>query len=766
MRRRSMSHNVKRLPVRLRRAAEHRMTKSLANANKKTKAKAASRRQKRRPKNLREKFEKRQGDKVWLETHLWHAKRFKMAQQWGYKLPLHPCDKGVRAAYRSTVKHCTIQEISFYEVIEVKGRQENIIESLCQLTCPETGLTLGAEMYLSGQHHGETMLYHKGTFPYGAITKVQFLWQCLTLTDPIKDESTSAAPSADRKLWMWVHPSAFSEVLDAIKVIIESDSIKVNDLRGELLRFRLRGPQATAVVTDAFKVSSIPPKSDTESEGSFWWQDKICQNPNLMTIHEQQSHFWKSLESIQSTTALPSRCVVGLTVRDPRILLPKQRHKVETDPLKADYSLPRCPQPGAQHAVSHIWDGSIRESLGSTMLSTHTINEHRRNLLVPGSELDLGNQESRIPVLLLQSPGVQHDNLATSSHEMVSPLGFGGGWDVVLPKKWGTVFWVGFVFRGARAVGLKESDNTCLHQGQPRLPEEYPDTKSGQEIEEIRAKDLEASFLRRPPAKRPNYAKLGFLSPFKCPWDRLLSEWTSKYDLNDNQQLGLNDSQQLGLNDNQQLGLNDSQQLGERNGGATQLLSGLPDFYILRNRAHLRQLRSIFLTAAKNQAGSKGPVVTGGPSSKDLHQLDQRALVWIRVDLLQRGSPEAFSMICLPKPCDLEALNLKKPNPAPEETIKNKFKLDKKQKIGKPKPENKVTLEEKVANANLLELNSRIIIGFVTNGGHVFSRGKGHAVGFCCLPGLLQLVKESVNYVLVRDSNSTKYRFATLTVLE
>lgn len=84
------------------------------------------------------------------------------------------------------------------------------------------GLTLGAEMYLSGQHHGETMLYHKGTFPYGAITKVQFLWQCLTLTDPSKDESTSAAPSADRKLWMWVHPSAFSEVLDAIKVIVES----------------------------------------------------------------------------------------------------------------------------------------------------------------------------------------------------------------------------------------------------------------------------------------------------------------------------------------------------------------------------------------------------------------------------------------------------------------------------------------------------------------------------------------------------------------
>lgn len=29
-----------------------------------------------------------------------------MAELWGYKIPLHPNDKGVRAAYRANQQHC------------------------------------------------------------------------------------------------------------------------------------------------------------------------------------------------------------------------------------------------------------------------------------------------------------------------------------------------------------------------------------------------------------------------------------------------------------------------------------------------------------------------------------------------------------------------------------------------------------------------------------------------------------------------------------
>jgi hypothetical protein len=45
---------------------------------------------------------------MWLETHIWHAKRFHMVEKYGYKIPLYPNDKGIRAAHRAVGKSCLL----------------------------------------------------------------------------------------------------------------------------------------------------------------------------------------------------------------------------------------------------------------------------------------------------------------------------------------------------------------------------------------------------------------------------------------------------------------------------------------------------------------------------------------------------------------------------------------------------------------------------------------------------------------------------------
>lgn len=35
-------------------------------------------------------------------------------------------------------------------------------------------------------------------------------------------------------------------------------------------------------------------------------------------------------------------------------------------------------------------------------------------------------------------------------------------------------------------------------------------------------------FVRRPPAKRPNYVKLGTLAPFSYPWEQLTQDWEAR----------------------------------------------------------------------------------------------------------------------------------------------------------------------------------------------------------------------------------------------
>ena len=74
-------------------------------------AKKKSRRWRRKPKNLLEEYARRQRKHAWLETHIWHAKRMRMIDTWGYRLADHPNDKGFRACYRAVKNHSFLQVI-------------------------------------------------------------------------------------------------------------------------------------------------------------------------------------------------------------------------------------------------------------------------------------------------------------------------------------------------------------------------------------------------------------------------------------------------------------------------------------------------------------------------------------------------------------------------------------------------------------------------------------------------------------------------------
>ena len=100
MRRRAVSHNPKRLPRRLRGAhISQRVESGTDGAG--AGLKRPSRRFRRRPSNLLAEYNRRQRSVAWLETHIWHAKRFHMTRAWGHALPVTPTDKCWRQTFRS-----------------------------------------------------------------------------------------------------------------------------------------------------------------------------------------------------------------------------------------------------------------------------------------------------------------------------------------------------------------------------------------------------------------------------------------------------------------------------------------------------------------------------------------------------------------------------------------------------------------------------------------------------------------------------------------
>lgn len=68
-----------------------------------------SRKYRRRPGNLLQEYNRRSQKNVWLETHIWHAKRFHMKRQWGYALPDTATCRGHRASLRAATTGCLLQ---------------------------------------------------------------------------------------------------------------------------------------------------------------------------------------------------------------------------------------------------------------------------------------------------------------------------------------------------------------------------------------------------------------------------------------------------------------------------------------------------------------------------------------------------------------------------------------------------------------------------------------------------------------------------------
>ena len=84
------------------------MEKTKGSSDSSDNKKKGSRKQRRNKSNLQSVYAQRQRNNKWLETHLWHAKRMKMCDKYGYRLAEHCADKGVRAAYMSLTHGCLL----------------------------------------------------------------------------------------------------------------------------------------------------------------------------------------------------------------------------------------------------------------------------------------------------------------------------------------------------------------------------------------------------------------------------------------------------------------------------------------------------------------------------------------------------------------------------------------------------------------------------------------------------------------------------------
>ncbi|XP_016053956.1 PREDICTED: ribonucleases P/MRP protein subunit POP1 [Miniopterus natalensis] len=873
MRRRAMSHNVKRLPRRLQEIAQKEAEKAVHQKKEHSKNKCHKAR--RCHINRMLEFNRRQKKNIWLETHIWHAKRFHMVKKWGYCLGERPTVKSHRACYRAMTNRCLLQDLSYYCCLELKGKEEEILKALSPMCSTDTGLTFAAVHCLSGKCQGSLTLYRSNKYPRDMLGPVTFIW---------KSERSPGHTPESRQLWIWLHPTLKQGILEEIKAacqcvepikstisipdplltpsqeegqtklpdekigkkrkwrddgenaepikkfigdgtrgshqpyswISPTTGIIISDLTMEINRFRLIGPLSHSILTEALKAAPVHTEGEgTEKTPHHWWVE-TCKNPGSVSLHHRQEAIFELLGGITSPAEIPAGTILGLTVGDPRINLPQKRSKVLPNPEKCqDEQVRQLLLEGVpvECTQSFIWDQAICKSVTENKISDQDLNRKRSELLVPGSQLLLGPHESKIPLLLIQQPGkVTGDDRRS----------WGSGWDVLLPKGWGMAFWIPFIYRGARVGGLKETLVHSQYQRSPCVPGDFPDCAAGILFAEDQAENLLEKYKRRPPAKRPNYVKLGTLAPFCCPWEQLARDWESRVQAQEN---SLRDQEPCASMPGQtrqvpgEVGtsLHDSSepevvmdtecpaQAGTEAVSGPEVTGRLP--CVLRSRTSLKQLSawcgpsSGDGRAARRAPGRGQPELT--PSAcLSLVARFPRALVWVSLALLRKGSPEPHTMICVPAKEDLLQLSGDRLYRGPQEPkhsdpFKSKVREQKetkrreKRRSHGPAAAEGLTAGDQTAGdqtardltaghqaltlglwpgplPDLTSHCSRVLLGFVTQGDFSMAVGCGEALGFVSLTGLLDMLSGQPaaqrGLVLLRPPASLQYRFARIAV--
>ncbi|XP_034371821.1 ribonucleases P/MRP protein subunit POP1 [Arvicanthis niloticus] len=866
MRRRAMSHNVKRLPRRLQEMAKKEAEK--AAHQKKEQSKNKCHKARRCHINRTLEFNRRQQKNIWLETHIWHAKRFHMVKRWGYCLGERPTAKSHRACYRAMTDLCLLQDLSYYCCLELKGKEEEILKALSQMCSIDTGLTFAAVHCLSGKRQGSLMLYRANKYPREMLGPVTFIW---------KSRKTPEDASEDRQLWIWLHPTLKLAVLEEIKTtcrcsepvrssicvpdplltpaqediqagladdnigkkrkrrddgesvrrakktvgdgtgdpcrprvwLSPTTGIVVSDLTMEMNRFRLIGPLSHCILTSALRAAPVHTgEEDAEETPHHWWTD-TCRSSDGLSLHQRQEAVFQLLGGISSPAELPPGTILGLTVRDPRVNLPPQRARALPDPERYQENekvrqllLEGVP---VECAHSFIWNQEICRSVTENKTLDQDLNRMRSELLVPGSQLDLGARESKIPILLIQQPGK-----VTGEDR----LGWGSGWDVLLPKGWGMAFWIPFIYQGARVGGLKEATMHSQYRRSPNIPGDFPDCHAGVLFAEEQAKDLLEKYKRRPPAKRPNYVKLGTLAPFCCPWEQLTQDWESRVQAQetaqetDSRQLGVpcvpkeicQLSNEAGIAENQPRKPEDTGcqvQAGtevalERNASEGHMAATGSQLCVVRSRKLLKQLSSWCGPSSEvRRAPCRGQQELTRKACLSIRDDFPRALVWVSLSLLRKGNPEPRTMICVPSKEDLLQFGQDQSYHGPWESrhsdpfksllVKAKEKKKREKKNGEHRASRGLAAGAPTAGQEALTQGlwsgplpgltshcSRVLLGFVTQGDFSMAAGCGEALGFVSVTGLLEMLCSQSGavrgLVLLRPPTSLQYRFARITI--
>ena len=457
------------------------------------------------PQKPKSKFRKRQIHKTWLPTHMWHAKRATMTEPkhplWRFSIPITCTEKSYRPTHRATgARGAVAWDMSYMSTISLEGHIESLEKVLKAVGLTEQGLweKMG-EKWRSGSRSWGGWLSREVKDQRIQVAPATVVW-CAQQEE--KDDLSKKKKI--QKLFIRIHPSAFLETWTELLRLskLQRPYVHVQDLRFEIGSIDITGPGSTEAL-----LGILHPYQQLEG------------------VQETHGQIFKSLAGVTNSASLPPDSVLAFSIADPRlwyppktIALPKPTDEEVNSALLQ--TLSAWPA-DATTAPSALFDPDLR--FKATRLPAQKAINRRKAQVRPGHYPPIISTDPPIPIMLLASRTVSAP-LAQGTWTLLAP------WKCILPIWHGLLHYPLSSGGNPRFGGLNEIRQTHFEHGVPWFPADFPGTNAGFVWEAGERLKKKVDWEKRPKGKRIEWDSLDLGAGRKgeigqgwaCDFERLL----------------------------------------------------------------------------------------------------------------------------------------------------------------------------------------------------------------------------------------------------
>ncbi|KAH7158047.1 ribonucleases P/MRP protein subunit POP1-domain-containing protein [Dactylonectria estremocensis] len=436
------------------------------------------------PPTPKARFRKRQINKTWLPTHPWHAKRSRMTAPleplWRFSIPLTPNEKLYRPTHRAQGDRGTlVWDMSYMSTIGLYGNAAGI----------ETVLkNIGLSQDSCWNTKGRT--WRMGTRSWTGLVSRQMgkerrlIGPCTIQWNPESSPRNAADPQKEqRQVFFRIHPSAFLELFNELLRLskMQSPQLYIEDLRFEIGSLELTGPASTETLLAVL-------------------------NPYLEKSKQKSRHteLFQSLAGLTNPASLPAGAVLGFSIQDPRLHYPPRKVTTSDSPEAQLELLEKIAAWTAEDNLEPfpIFSRDARHA-ASCLRSQTSINRRRAEKAksTPGVPLKPTSTDHPIPIALIASragSGTQSQGTWT----LLAP------WKCILPI-WYSIVHVPLSTGGnPRFAGLDQARQVAFERGLPWFPGDFLGTDAGAKWELDERRKRQRAWDRRPKSKRIEWKSL------------------------------------------------------------------------------------------------------------------------------------------------------------------------------------------------------------------------------------------------------------------